>query len=493
MSSDDSDFNEGNKFVDSEEEFNNENKNNNNNDDNEFLIESNEDNNQDINKKEKEKEKVDNKKQIKDSITEIKKEKEKKEEKEKKNEKRNEEKIEKEEKREEKMRRKKNIYIKPENLNRGNEIIINKQKDVIIVELDKGKSNYNNYDVYQLSLLNDNKNNYNSNKEIKILCYRRYKDFYIFYQTLKRRFPECIFPRLSQRNFIKTKILEDPVFIENRRKELQFFINKLYFHDKIGKSEEFANFLYKATFDDEYYKSLQKKHIYPVCKKILKEQGYINKGWEKVKDIFIRSAELKRSEMEQKIFNGEKEYSKKLNKYSNLLKEIKVLSDTADEETRIYKDISNNLMYLKDDNSISFSKSDNELNKNKFNTLININEKFADILKDNNIKILAELVDPLNYCILYIEGIMRAYKRYNKFFSKCKQIHAIYETTKDKDVLEEIEKIKSDKKEFEETLCDEIQKYDKENIYEKIIDKILLYIKNINEREDKAFQDNNFK
>ena len=61
-------------------------------------------------------------------------------------------------------------------------------------------------------------------------------------------------------------------------------------------------------------------------------------------------------------------------------------------------------------------------------------------------------------------------------------------------IMEEKDKSKTDKEEFEKSVSDDIQKYDKEKsqIYEEIIGKIILYIKAVNENIDKAFQDSNF-
>ena len=271
MSSDCNDLNNDNKCVDSEEEINkDENKNqindnnNNNINDNELIIESNKDNNQNIDKKYNKNKKT--------------------------------------------------------NLNIGNEIIIYKQKDAIMVELVRGKNDKLNYDVYKLSLINDINNTFKNflkkmSTENKVLCSRKYKDFYLFYKTLKFRFPQCIFPRLSHKDFIKSKILKDRIFIENRRKELQFFINQCYFHDKIGKSKEFKNFFKKETFDADYYKHLPLKHYYPLCEKIISEKGHLNKGFEKVKELLIKNKDIKASKMEEKIANMEEEFKNKLDKY----------------------------------------------------------------------------------------------------------------------------------------------------------------------------------
>ena len=158
------------------------------------------------------------------------------------------------------------------NLNKGNELIFNRRNDLIHIEIDKEKTSQKGYTVYQLNFINDNSKNYNisislKNKEKKILCFRRYKDFEKFYNTLKIRFPHCIFPRLSEKNYVMAKVRDDPTFIENRRKELQYFINKLYFHEQIGKSEEFKRFLNNSTLNEQYYDNLQKNILIQNVKK----------------------------------------------------------------------------------------------------------------------------------------------------------------------------------------------------------------------------------
>ena len=146
------------------------------------------------------------------------------------------------------------------NLNTDNNSIppfqFNKRRDVIIIEIDEEKSKLKKYTVYQIiEIKNDSNlylNSYDSklqDNEKKILCYRRYSEFDKFYNTLKFRYPHCIFPRLSEKRYLDN---ENQIFLENRRKELQYFINKLYFHEEISKSDEFKRFL-NSGFDEKYY------------------------------------------------------------------------------------------------------------------------------------------------------------------------------------------------------------------------------------------------
>ena len=455
------------------------------NEDDNFPIESNDDNK---NREEK-------KNNLKDSLEEINNGKKEEEQKKEDKEDKIEDKKEKEEINEEGKERT-NISSKYSNLNKGNELKKDKKKDVIHIEIDKEKTSQKKYTVYQLNLINDNSNKFNNNlstkNEKKILCYRRYKDFEKFYNILKIRYPQCIFSRLSQKNYIKSKVQDDPVFNEIRRKELQYFINKLYYHDQIGKSEEFKQFLYFATFDEEYFNNLPKKYFYPECEKAKNNKGYFSMGMDKFSSYFSKPKDYKKSELEKEILNREKEFENKDIQYNNLLKEIKVLYETAEEEAKEYKILSNNLLYLKDNSSTKYAKNENEYNKIKFNELINLNQNFSEILENNTLELLTEIIDQLNYCILDVQGINRAIKRYIEFIDKFKEIQEI--NVKNKYIMEEKEKAKNDKNEFEKSLYDDIQKYDKEKsqIYEEIIESIIKYLKNVNENNDEAFQNSNF-
>ena len=147
---------------------------------------------------------------------------------------------------------------------------------------------------------------------------------------------------------------------------------------------------------------------------------------------------------------------------------------------------------MKDNNSNKNYNNENEHNKNKFYELININQRFSEILENTSVVFLNEIIDQLNNCILDVQGINRAIDRYINFNEEFKKIQEV--SSKNKYIMEEKERAKNDKNEFEKCLYDDIQKYDKKNsqIYEEIIDKIILYIKTVNENNDEVFQNSNF-
>jgi hypothetical protein len=47
------------------------------------------------------------------------------------------------------------------------------------------------------------------------------------------------------------KINQDQEFMKRRRKQLKFFLNYLYSHQQINKTEEFQKFLNDAIFDEQ--------------------------------------------------------------------------------------------------------------------------------------------------------------------------------------------------------------------------------------------------
>ena len=361
-----------------------------------------------------------------------------------------------------------------------------KKKDAIILEVDEEKTKRNNFTVYQLIEIKQDSNSYNK-KTKKILCYRRYSEFDKFYNKLKSRYPHCIFPRLSQKLYIKK---EDPINVENRRKELQYFLNRLYYHEEISKSEEFKRFI-NSTFDAQYFDNLPNKYSYPESFKANNDQSYWTLGLKKIKGLFSNTKEHTQSEKEKQILSREEEFKNKSTKYSDLLKDIKNLYENVEATKNEYKLISNNMLFLKDDKNKK-DDNDDEDYKNNFNELIDLNKNLSEIYDNNTKNDLVDIIDQLNYCILDVEGINRAIERFRNFIKD-------YETVKNakavnKYVSEEKSKVEHDKEDFEDNILKDLKKYDRENdfIYEQIIEKLINYIKKINEDGLKAFNETNF-
>jgi hypothetical protein len=379
---------------------------------------------------------------------------------------------------------------KIKNFNCGNDIsllTISERKVAIILEIDEEKTKRNSHTVYQLiEIKNGSYSNKEQDKSKKILCYRRYSEFDKFYNTLKFRYPHCIFPRLSEKKFVGNS---ERIFLENRRKELQYFLNRLYYHEEISKSEEFKRFI-NSVFDSKYYENLPMKFYYPECEKANKEKGLFSIGMNKVKSYFTNTKEHKQSDEEKEILKRQKEFSEKNNKYKELLNDIKNIYDNVEETKKEYKNISNNLLYLKDDNNIENEKEE-ENYKNDFNELIDLNINFSELYDNNSKKYLIDIIDQLSYCILDVEGINRAIDRFASFIKEYEKV--INTKSSNKYVIEEKNRIENDKGEFERFLLKDLKKYDQENeqIYEEIIRKLIYYIKKVNEDGIKFFKNIN--
>ena len=399
----------------------------------------------------------------------------------------------------------KNINIENEkekkdviNLNSGNinnnysSFQSKRKKDVIIMEIDEEKSK--DFIVYKLIEVKNSSNLYLDDSNYKgkdnkksILCFRRYSDFDKFYNTLKIRFPQCVFPRLSEKKILNNTEKKN---LEIRRKELQYFINKLYYHEQISKSEEFKHFI-NVTFDPQYYDNFPMKYYYPECDKIKNDKGYISKGLNKLKGLFSNKKDNNQSDNEKIILDRQKEFDNKVIKYNELLIHLKNLYESAEETKEKYKNISNNFVFIKGKNE---GDNENEEDDGKaiFDELIDLNENFSSIYDNGDNKLLMDIIDQLIFCIRDVEGVKRAIERYKHFVDDFKKIQNI--KSDNNYVLMEKSKIKDDKEEFERELLKGLKKYDEENenIYEQIIERLTFYIKKINEDELEIFKNSSF-
>ncbi len=88
-----------------------------------------------------------------------------------------------------------------------------------------------------------------SNKTAKYepICYRRYKHFTRLYLKIKSNYSSYILPAIPKRNIFK-KYQNDPVFYEERRRQLEIYLNYLHEHNILSKKEEFKKFMVNEEF-----------------------------------------------------------------------------------------------------------------------------------------------------------------------------------------------------------------------------------------------------
>ena len=338
---------------------------------------------------------------------------------------------------------------------------------------DKERSEQKGYTVYEISKIIEDKKH--------ILCYRRYDNFSKFYEALKIRYPHYIIPKLSPKK-IMAKVYDDQVFIEQRRKELEFFINEIYSHDIMGKSEELQKFLNGANFDKQYFNSLLKCFDYPeTLKKINENKGIITKGMKGVSDIynyFVGNKTEKDNQREnaKKIFEKTENLDKKLEKYNSIYEEIKIIYKSFIDEREEKKFMINNLLFMKNEGIY-----ENNSVKNKFNELVELNQNYNFKKSDKFLQTFeAKIVDALNFCILYLNGEQKAIKRYKNFLENYNEIINYQKQEKDSNKIDiEQNNIKTDIETYENNLLKEIEKIeDKTNKeYENIIHTLIMSLK----------------
>jgi hypothetical protein len=353
---------------------------------------------------------------------------------------------------------------------------------------DKERSEQKGYTVYEISKIIEDKKH--------ILCYRRYDNFSKFYEALKIRYPHYIIPKLSPKK-IMAKVYDDQVFIEQRRKELEFFINEIYSHDVMGKSEELQKFLNGANFDKQYFNSLLKSFDYPeTLKKINENKGIITKGMKGVSDIynyFVGNKTEKDNQREnaKKIFEKTENLDKKLEKYNSIYEEIKIIYKSFIDEREEKKFMINNLLFMKNEGNY-----ENNSVKNKFNELVELNQNYNFKKSDKFLQTFeAKIVDSLNFCVLYLNGEQKAIKRYKNFLENYNEIINYQKQEKDSNKIDiEQNNIKTDIETYENNLLKEIEKIeDKTNKeYENIIHTLIMSLKDSTGEFVELYENSNF-
>ena len=353
---------------------------------------------------------------------------------------------------------------------------------------DKERSEQKGYTVYEISKIIEDKKH--------ILCYRRYDNFSKFYEALKIRYPHYIIPKLSPKK-IMAKVYDDQVFIEQRRKELEFFINEIDSHDVMGKSEELQKFLNGANFDKQYFNSLLKFFDYPeTLKKINENKGIITKGMKGVSDIynyFVGNKTQKDNQREnaKKIFEKTENLDKKLEKYNSIYEEIKIIYKSFIDEREEKKFMINNLLFMKNEGNY-----ENNSVKNKFNELVELNQNYNFKKSDKFLQTFeAKIVDALNFCILYLNGEQKAIKRYKNFLENYNEIINYQKQEKDSNKIDiEQNNIKTDIETYENNLLKEIEKIeDKTNKeYENIIHTLIMSLKDSTGEFVELYENSNF-
>ena len=356
-------------------------------------------------------------------------------------------------------------------LNIGNKPHIEKEYKDITISIKKDKSKT----YYELKLNGG------------VLCSRSYSDFEVFYNSLLRRYPHCVIPKFRERNII---ISEDDESLENRRKEFEYLINRLYSNETINKEEEFKNFINFPIFDSKYYSNLPKKFNYTECKKFLKSNStyfggianFIGKG---IKYAF-NAKNNSSNESENFIMNKTEEYEKKLKIYKSLVDYSKNLITNTDNEIKFYKNLEKGINFLSGGQEII---NENNPDISSFEKLSDLTKQYMEKLKKRKVDNLEKIYDRINFFTLDLEGALLAIQRYNNFLDDYNMINNIKKED-NPDIQKEKQKLEVDKINFEKTLKKDIEKIENEysDIYGRSLDKLVSYLQFVNEDGKEVFK-----
>lgn len=98
------------------------------------------------------------------------------------------------------------------------------------------------------------------NKSESVTIIRRFKDFEWLYAWLKADFPQCVVPRLPEKNPISMTSYIWKEFLATRKHLLEFFVWKILSHKKLSSSVHFERF---KTIDSSEFQSIKTRFPAP--------------------------------------------------------------------------------------------------------------------------------------------------------------------------------------------------------------------------------------
>ncbi len=329
---------------------------------------------------------------------------------------------------------------------------INVRKEFIDIQEKLGQKELIGHIEYEISLIKTNKN------EIQkiIKSYRRYQHFDIFYNGMKIKYPYFIYPKLSEKN-VMVKINQDQEFMKRRRKQLKFFLNYLYSHQQINKTEEFQKFLNDAIFDEKYFQEIESPFIYPETKKYYNSINSYN-PFELFKNLFKepKNLSIDQSEIEIKFLSMIPFYNKMYEKISQMVQTVNNYYNIRIKSKINYNDLSRNLSILNLKKNFENNNDDNKI----FDDMTLLSKNLSDIENESNNELLLKVNEKLDEFMLILKGICGALERYEKYIELYKSVIYAGNHLNQNDDLKNILTNEEDEEKIKEELEKRQKQYD---------------------------------
>ena len=275
----------------------------------------------------------------------------------------------------------------------------------IIKEKENVKDYIGSHKLYEIIFINRL-----GDKEFK--CLRRYDNFDKLNKKLKIKYPYVVIPKLTPKNpYIKIMTYDDQ-FYNDRRLQLEFYLNFIYNQEIIKDTKEFFKFVNDANFDENFFQKIEKNI-----------PNFSSSTSEKIKNKFFTVFNYLGNNPKARKLNDSEILIKKMSiHYKNIIKkyeEIKIaicdyINSIKTEEDN-HKNLSDLLFYLKDSFENVENSKENLTKKSKYAKKIsNANKK--------NYKLSLKLKNKLEALISLIIGICSSLDNYINFIEKYNEV-----------------------------------------------------------------------
>jgi hypothetical protein len=306
-----------------------------------------------------------------------------------------------------------------------------------------------NYNHENISPLNLEIKDYSSPK---LLCDRRYDNFSSLYNYLIKEFPDSIYPKLSEKNYLSF-FGSSAVFLNRRLKQLKFLLNYLLNYEGISSSKGFIKFLKDPEFDNEFFKNPTKKYEYPETEKF-----YSLNLMNKVSSLNLFSSTNQEETKYQRTLKEMKTYFTNLsNNINSLFQALQTLVFSLTEESENYNNIGTKLQNL-------FS-NENIIRYQNIQKLCETNSKLIECQKTISLEKAIQLLDNFDEINLIVKGICCVFERHKELVNQKSKVKIAYlNLQKDQNkqgineakIKNEITKSENDQIQFEEKIIKEI-------------------------------------
>lgn len=353
------------------------------------------------------------------------------------------------------------------------------------------KSYLGNVKKYEISLITfSGQNEENQLKEKKkILCYRRYSNFFTFYSTLQRLYPHYIFPKLSEKNFL-TKLTNSTPFLERRRIQLKFLINYLYNHPYLSQTKLFIKFIKDAEFDDNYYNEITPCFYYPEITRLSSGNIITKISFNYFYNKIYPTQKIEKSEREVEITKNEEFYKSISEKVNQMFIELNKIIIAMNQDENILNDMTRTFLFLKSKKEFSHLYNEEKSCNVIYQLSIDLYENYKSTMKSLSLDEFVDLFDEYN---LMLSGVCEGFDRYNEFIKLCNKVFTVceecekngYKGTNIEKVRKEAEQVVMDKTEFEDKLTEEIIFFSKkyQNMFENLIQGFFTILNTLNQEE----------